>query len=35
LYYIDSFPESIKKFLNDQNVCFVGVGRRCVVVRQL
>ena len=22
---MDSFPESIKKFLNDSNVCFVGV----------
>ncbi|XP_059435531.1 uncharacterized protein LOC132168552 [Corylus avellana] len=26
LYYIDSFPGSLKRFLNDQNVCFVGVG---------
>lgn len=26
LYCIDSFPESIKKFLNDKSVCFVGVG---------
>ncbi|KAL4636604.1 hypothetical protein ACB092_03G020900 [Castanea dentata] len=26
LYYLDSFPESIKKFLSDLNVCFVGIG---------
>ena len=25
LYYLDSFPESIKKFLSDSNVCFVGI----------
>ena len=26
LYYLDSFPDSIKKFLSDKNVCFVGIG---------
>ncbi|XP_042987410.1 uncharacterized protein LOC122315527 [Carya illinoinensis] len=26
LHCIDSFPESIKKFLSDENVCFVGMG---------
>uniref|UniRef100_A0A2N9FJW8 3'-5' exonuclease domain-containing protein n=1 Tax=Fagus sylvatica TaxID=28930 RepID=A0A2N9FJW8_FAGSY len=26
LYYLDSFPDSIKKVLSDKNVCFVGIG---------
>ena len=26
LYYLDSFPDSIKKFLSDKNVCFMGIG---------